>query len=183
MAIEHHSDKDTITLADKEQELIMNEIEGLNTIMGLAFGNMEAFDRYGGHIGILSGTGVPTGIELIHGIYGEPQFNNTTGDVEFETVNRIIINNEFVTILLTPENTISEVQTNINITHPYHIYQWLNNAYRLIENLFDDQDQAGFYFRYYDDKYQYKGPEETAEIKKLKNDLRKKMQSTSLLQS
>lgn len=172
MTIEHHSNRDTVTLKDEEIELITNEVVGLNTIMGLAFGDLEAFDRYGGNLSIITRTGEPTGIGLMYAIYGEPQFNNATGSFEYETINRIIINNEFVTILLTSENTIREIQTNIHITQPYHIYQWLNNVYRLIQNIFDND--YDYLFHSNDDNYKYVGPEEAAEIRRMNKELRRK---------
>jgi len=160
MPSEWYNERSSVTLEEKEIELIEKGLPQFSSIIFSAFGNLEDYDQDGGEVTIYNNVNQSTGVKITNAIYGDPQFQGGTN--KQEQLQRITINGEYVTILLNPDNTLKEIQTNIKRENPYSLYKWLNNAYSLINHLLNNPRECYFgeleEFRYY-------GEEETRSIR------------------
>jgi len=150
-----------VELQDDEKMLIENNIDHLTTIIGSVFGNLEEFDQFGRQVAVCNlNTGKPIGVELAHALYGEQEIQSNPNYNQFEQFNRIVLGNNFVTVLLNRDNSIREIQTNINTEKPYTVFKWMENAYKQIDMILNSPDI--FYLE--GDGFAYHGPEETEDV-------------------
>ena len=160
-----------------EEAILKSEYKAvatMNNIMENSFSNLVAFDSPGYTVGIYGGNGEHTGITLSHAIICED--NEEMSPSNFGTFNEIRIGDIYIALLLTSNNTIEEMKTNLPIGNTIPLeekieqtYEWFDWASKGVYNTFNNQE----YYRFGDlNHLKYYGPRETECVAEISRELR-----------